>query len=77
MTLSIFLIAYFVFLILFVVFAFFDIYHLAKFVPVGSSAFFTTYVFLAVVVLIIFLTWQELQTFDWTQPIFIFDFELP
>lgn len=70
MTLSIFLIAYFVFLFLFVVFAFFDIYHLAKFVPVDSNAFFTIYIFLAVAVLIIFLTWQELQGVDWTQTIF-------
>lgn len=74
MSLSIFLVAYFVFLFIFAIFAFFDIYHLVKFVPVGSSAFFTTYIFLAVAILIIFITLQELQNIDWTQNIFIFNF---
>lgn len=70
MTLSLFLLAYLIYIFLFVVFALFAIYHLAKFVPPSSVAFFTTYIFLAGVVLIIFITWQELQNIDWTQTVF-------
>ncbi len=70
MTLSIFLIAYFVFVFLFAVFSVFSIYHLARFVPPSSVAFFTTYIFLAGAAIIIFATWQELQNVDWTQAVF-------
>lgn len=70
MTLSIFLIAYFVFLFIFVLLSLFAIYHLARFVPPSSVAFFTTYIFLAGTVVIIFVTWQELHTVDWTQTVF-------
>lgn len=70
MTLFIFLIAYFIFLFLFAIFSIIDIYHLAKFVPPSSVAFFTTYIFLAVAAIIIFLSWQELAKIDWSQTIF-------
>lgn len=76
MTLSIFLIAYYVFLFLFGVFALFAIYHLARFVPLSSVAFFTTYIFLAGAAIIIFVTWQEIQLIDWTQPFFTLNFSL-
>ncbi len=76
MTLSVFLIAYFVFLAIFALFAIFAIYHLAKFVPPSSIAFFTTYIFLAGAILIIFITWQELQGVDWTQIVFTLNTEL-
>jgi protein-S-isoprenylcysteine O-methyltransferase Ste14 len=72
MTLSIFLIAYYIFLAIFVLFALFAIYYLARFVPPSSIAFFTTYIFLAGAILIIFISWQSLQGVDWTQTIFIF-----
>lgn len=75
MTLSVFLIAYFIFLVIFAIFSLFAIYHLAKFVPPSSIAFFTTYIFLAGVILIIFITWQKLQGVDWTQTIFTFSTE--
>ena len=70
MTLSIFLIAYFVFIFLFAVFSIFSIYHLARFVPPSSVAFFTTYIFLSGAAIIIFATWQELRNVDWTQTVF-------
>jgi len=73
MTLSIFLIAYYVFIFLFVVFALFAIYHLARFVPPSSVAFFTTYIFLAGAAIIIFAAWQEIQQIDWTQIFFSLD----
>jgi len=76
MTLSIFLIAYYIFLAIFVLFALFAIYHLARFVPPSSIAFFTTYIFLAGAVLVIFLSWQALQGVDWTQTIFTFSTSL-
>lgn len=71
-SLFIFLIIYFVFLFLFAVFSLFAIYHLARFVPPSSIAFFTTYIFLAGALLVIFLSWQALQGVDWTQTIFTF-----
>lgn len=70
MTLSIFLIAYLIFLFLFGVFAIFSIYHLARFVPPSSVAFFTTYIFLAGTAIILFATWQALVEVDWTQTVF-------
>jgi len=70
MTLSIFLIAYLIFIFLFVVFSIFSIYHLARFVPPSSVAFFTTYIFLAGAAIILFATWQELRNVDWTQTVF-------
>jgi hypothetical protein len=73
MTLYIFLIAYYVFLFLFGVFALFAVYHLARFVPPSSVAFFTTYIFLAGTTIIIFATWQELQQIDWSQIFFSLD----
>jgi len=76
MTLSIFLLAYFIFLAIFALFSLFAIYHLAKFVPPSSIAFFTTYIFLAGAILIIFITWQELRGVDWTQVVFTFNPEL-
>lgn len=73
MTLYIFLIAYYVFLFLFGVFALFAIYHLSHFVPPSSVAFFTTYIFLAGAAIIIFAAWQEIQQIDWTQIFFSLD----
>lgn len=71
MTLSLFLIAYYIFLGLFGLFSLFAIYHLARFVPPSSVAFFTTYIFLAGATIIIFATWQEIQSVDWTQTLFV------
>ncbi|MFZ5363884.1 MAG: hypothetical protein ACOZAG_00130 [Patescibacteria group bacterium] len=76
MTLSVFLTAYYIFLGLFILFSLFAIYHMARFVPLGSLGFFTTYVFLAGAIIIIFITWQEIQQIDWTQPFFTLNFSL-
>lgn len=76
MTLSFFLIAYYIFLGLFILFSLFAAYHLARFVPPSSVAFFTTYIFLAGAAIIIFATWQEIQLIDWTQSLFILSFSL-
>ena len=76
MTLSIFLIAYYIFLGLFILFSLFSIYHLARFVPLSSLGFFTTYIFLAGAAIIIFVSWQEIQLVDWTQPFFTLNFSL-
>jgi len=70
MALSVFLIIYYVFLGFFVLFSLFAAYHLARFVPPSSVAFFTTYIFLAGAVIIIFVTWQEIQLIDWSQSLF-------
>ncbi len=70
MTLSIFLYAYYAFIVLFGLFSLFAIYHLARFVPPSSVAFFTTYIFLAGVAIIIFVTWQEIMLVDWSQIVF-------
>lgn len=76
MTLSVFLIVYYVFLGLFGLFALFAIYHLVRFIPPTSAAFFTLYIFLAGAAIIIFASWQEIQLIDWTQPFFTLDFSL-
>jgi len=76
MPLYIFLIAYCIFLFIFVVFSLVAIYHLIRFVPPSSFAFFTTYLFLAGALLIIFVSWQILQGIDWTQQFFSFNAEL-
>jgi hypothetical protein len=70
MTLFVFLVAYYVFLAFFILFSLFAIYHLARFVPPSSVAFFTTYIFLAGAAIVIFTTWQEVQLVDWTQSLF-------
>jgi hypothetical protein len=76
MTLSIFLYAYYIFLALFGALSLFTIYHLARFVPPSSVAFFTTYIFLAGTVIILFITWQEIQNIDWAQTFFTLTFSL-
>lgn len=76
MTLSVFLIAYYIFLGLFILFSLFAIYHLIRFIPPTSAAFFTLYIFLAGAAIIIFATWQEIQTIDWTQIFFTLNFSL-
>jgi hypothetical protein len=76
MTISIFLYAFYIFLALFGALSLFTIYHLARFVPPSSVAFFTTYIFLAGTAIILFVTWQEIQGIDWTQTFFSFNFSL-
>lgn len=76
MTLSIFLIAYYIFLALFGLFSLFAIYHLIRFIPPTSAGFFTLYIFLAGAAIIIFATWQEIKFIDWTQPFFTLNFSL-
>ncbi|MBU1146420.1 hypothetical protein KKD80_02635 [Patescibacteria group bacterium] len=76
MTLSVFLIAYYIFLGLFILFSLFAIYHLVLFIPPSSAAFFTLYVFLAGAAIIIFATWQEIQIVDWAQSFFTLNFSL-
>ena len=76
MTLFLFLIAYLVFLFIFGTLSLFAIYHLARFVPPSSVAFFTTYIFLAGTAIILFVTWQELQNVDWSQTVLTFTTEL-
>ncbi|MFA5413690.1 MAG: hypothetical protein WC348_04105 [Patescibacteria group bacterium] len=76
MTLSVFLIAYYIFLGLFILFSLFAVYHMVRFVPLSSIGFFTTYIFLAGAAIIIFATWQEIQLIDWTQSFFTLNFSL-
>ena len=76
MTLSIFLIAYYIFLALFGLFSLFAIYHLVRFIPPTSAAFFTLYIFLAGAAIIVFATWQEIQLTDWAQQVFTLNFSL-
>jgi len=59
-------------LAVFIVFSILAVYHLANFIPPSSMAFFTTYIFLAGVALVLFVSWRELQGVDWTQALSFF-----
>jgi len=70
--LSIFLIIYFIFLVIFILFSYFDIYHLLKFGTLNITNFLVTFIYLGGSILIIFISWQYLSQIDWQQPIELF-----
>ena len=69
---SAFLIAYFIFLVFFAIFAYFDIYHVLKFGTLNFTNFLATFIFFGVTTLILFLTYQYINQIDWTTPVSLF-----
>ena len=66
---SLLLIPYAIFLIVFLVFAIVNVYHLIHYGQTTKVSFGVTFVFFAMTALILFLTWKGLQGVDWTYPI--------
>lgn len=67
------LIIYSLFLLLFFLFAFFDLYHMIKFGHWDYSGFFMTFIFIGGIVIILFLTWQYGSQIDWSQSFNLFE----
>lgn len=67
--LSFLLIPYGLFLLLFLIFAFFNIYHVFRFGFGELPLFFVTFVFMALSVLIIFISFQQISQIDLTEPL--------
>lgn len=67
-----FLIIYFIFLIAFAVFSYFNIYHIIKFGALNFTNLLATAIYLSVSILILFISWQYIGQTDWKQPIELF-----
>ncbi|OGY42816.1 MAG: hypothetical protein A2Y67_03785 [Candidatus Buchananbacteria bacterium RBG_13_39_9] len=70
-SLYIFLILYGAALALFVIFALINIYHLFRFGFLSFFSFFVTFLFLAGVILILFITYELGAKIDWSQTFII------
>jgi|GEM_PF-1069575 len=68
-TLSVFLYIYLAFLALWAFFAFFNMYHVIRFSFWGFTAFFSTFLFIAASVIVLFLSFENFRTIDWQQPL--------
>lgn len=71
-TLSILLIPYGIFLLIYGVAALFNLYHVFKFSFGDKKIFASTFFFISVSVVIIFLTYQSFMLVDWSTPILNF-----
>ncbi len=71
-TLSWLLIVYFIFLICFVFFSLINIYHLVRYGVLNFTTFLATFLYLAVTLVIIFISWQYLSQINWQQTIELF-----
>jgi len=56
---------------LFVLFSFFDLYHMIRFGFLNGTTITTTFVFLAAAALILFISYQQLNPIDWSETISI------
>lgn len=66
-TLKLFLYIYLGVIVLFAIFAFFNLYHIVKFGVLNFTVIFVSFVFIAIAVLILFFTFQLLDGVDWNQ----------
>ncbi len=67
------LIPYFAFLALFAIFALINLFHIVKWGGFTFVGFVATFIFLAGVVLISFLTYENLKIVDWSEMIYSFN----
>ncbi len=74
-TLALFYYFYLALVGVFLVFAFFELYHLLKFGFWGFGAVFLIIAFIIGAGLILFFSWQALTTIDWTEPLNFFSFD--
>lgn len=74
-TLALFFYLYLALVGVFLLFAFFVLYHLIKFGFRGAGVFFLIMAFIIGAGLILFFSWQALAVIDWTEPLnfFLFD----
>lgn len=70
---SIFLIPYAIFLVIFFVFAFFSLYHMFRFGVTNFTTFFMSFAFIALSVIILFISYEYIAGIDWQRDIQIFD----
>ena len=70
--LSVFLIPYAIFFIIFVAFVWVDIHHLVLFGSFDVPSFFATFLFLAVSAYLLFMTWNLLLPADWSASVTLF-----
>ncbi len=68
-TLSLFLYLYLAFLALWACFAFFNFYHVIRFSFWGFTAFFSTFLFIAASVIVLFISFEYFRAVDWQQPL--------
>jgi len=66
---AIILILYAVFLLAYLIFFFFNIYHMFRFGVYSFFTYFIAFVYIAGTIIILFLSWQTLASFDWSAPI--------
>lgn len=68
-TIGVFIIPFLLFLIIFFVFGFFNIFHVIKFGTGDLALYIATFFFIAGSILILFITYQKMMTIDWTTPL--------
>jgi len=70
--LSIFLIPFAVLFLLYLAFSYFSLYHMFRFGVTNFTTFFTSFMYIAVSVIIIFLAYERMAGIDWHREIQIF-----
>lgn len=70
--LYIFLFIYLLFLAVFAIFMFINLYHLVASGSLTLTSFFVTFFLLAFAFLVLYSTWQLIQSVDWRTPVAIF-----
>ena len=73
--LYIFLIIYLALLFVCFIYLLFNFYHLFKFGSLEWETVFVSFFFLAVLIIIVFVSYQQISKIDWRQP--FFSFEMP
>lgn len=75
--LSIFLIPYAVLFVVYLVFSFFSLYHMFRFGVTNFTTFFMTFAYIAISVILIFISYNYLAGVDWQRDILFQFVETP
>ena len=67
--LFVFLILYFIFLCFYFIFALVGLYHLAKYGGLNFTSFLMFFLFLAITIIILFISYEQLSIIDWKRSI--------
>ncbi|MBU0649299.1 hypothetical protein KJ969_04350 [Patescibacteria group bacterium] len=67
------LILYIIFLLAYAFFSFFAIYHLVRFGFQSLATFLMIFFYIALSVLVLFVSWQAVSGIDWTQEFILFE----
>lgn len=68
------LILYFIFLCFYFIFALASLYHLAKYGGLTFTGFLMFFLFLAITIIILFISYEHLAIIDWRRKVEFFDF---